>query len=113
MRRVVAWTAMVAVATASLMQAMRVAFPVLYDVREDAGASTAALWAIGAFVLAPAVLALTLVRVRDAFRFAVVALATARLAEQFLHPIPLWLAATSVAVGVTALVLLIMQGRGN
>jgi endonuclease/exonuclease/phosphatase family metal-dependent hydrolase len=110
MRRV-ARTALVAVVVATLMQAMRVAFPLLYDVREDTGASTAVLWALGAFVVAPAVLAPILLRVGGGFRVAVVALVAARVTEQFVHPIPMWLGAVGVAAGMTTLAVLIVDRR--
>ncbi|HSL11919.1 MAG TPA: endonuclease/exonuclease/phosphatase family protein [Actinomycetota bacterium] len=110
MRRM-AWTAAVAVVTASLMQALRVAFPLLYDVREDAGASTAVLWALVAFVVAPAMLAPILLRAGGGFRVAVVGVAIARLAEQLVHPIPVWLGAVSVGTGMTALAVLVVVGR--
>jgi endonuclease/exonuclease/phosphatase family metal-dependent hydrolase len=100
-------------AVALLMQSVRVVFPLLYDVREDAGAATAVVWALGAFVAGPAILiacARTVATAR-AGPTAIIALAGARIAMQFVHPIPLWLGAVAVAVGLTTLALALHRGR--
>ena len=102
-----------AIVAAVLMQAVRVAFPLLYDVREDAGASTAVLWALGAFVVGPLILSAAANRLPAGFRLAVLSLAGARLALQFLHPIPVWVGATAVAVGLTALILVVLPARSG
>jgi len=109
-RRSFAWTALVALTVATVAQTARVVFPLLYDVREDVGAAGAAVWAIAAFVLAPLVLAL---RSRGAagIRVAVIAVAAARVAEQLIDPIPLWLGATAVALGLTAVALELVEAR--
>jgi endonuclease/exonuclease/phosphatase family metal-dependent hydrolase len=112
MRRI-AGSALVAIVAATLMQAIRVTFPLLYDVREGAGASTAVLWALGAFVVGPLILAGLATRVPTGFRVAVLALAVARLALQFLHPIPVWLGAAAVAVGLTAVLLVVITARSG
>jgi endonuclease/exonuclease/phosphatase family metal-dependent hydrolase len=92
---------------ALLAQAMRVAFPLLYDVREDTGAGIAVLWALAAFVAVPPIAAVALRRVDPvvAIRATVGALAVARVALQLADPIPLWLAALAVAAGLAALTL--------
>ena len=114
MRDGVARTAATALTVALLVQTIRVAFPLLYDVREDAGAGTAVGWALGAFVLVPAVLAATLRPIgRTGIRIAVVGLAASRTTEQFLHPIPVWLGAAGVAIGLTALLLLLLEARSR
>ena len=110
----VAATAATALTVALLVQTIRVAFPLLYDVREDAGAGTAVAWAMGAFVLAPAVLAARLRPIgRIGILIAVVGLAASRAAEQFLHPIPVWLGAAGVAIGLTALLLQLLEARSR
>jgi endonuclease/exonuclease/phosphatase family metal-dependent hydrolase len=110
-----AWGASVAFAVALLMQSVRVVFPLLYDVREDADAATAVVWALGAFVAGPAILiaAGRAVGTVPAWRTAVIALAGTRIAMQFVHPIPLWLAAVAVAVGLTTLALALHRGRAR
>ncbi|HEX6132131.1 MAG TPA: endonuclease/exonuclease/phosphatase family protein [Actinomycetota bacterium] len=98
---------------ALLAQAARVAFPLLYDVREDTGAGIAVLWALAAFVAVPPMAAAALRRVDPPVGIgaAVVALAVARVALQLVDPIPLWLAALAVAVGLTALTLEFERSR--
>jgi endonuclease/exonuclease/phosphatase family metal-dependent hydrolase len=110
-----AWAASVALSVALLLQAMRVAFPLLYDVREDAGAATAIVWALAAFVAAPAVLvgAGRAIGSVGAWRTAMITLAGTRIAMQFVHPIPLWLGALAVAVGLTVLAFSLQRGRAR
>jgi endonuclease/exonuclease/phosphatase family metal-dependent hydrolase len=110
-----AWGLSVALATALLLQAVRVVFPLLYDVREEAGATTAIVWALAAFVAAPAALIVAGRALGEvsAWRCAAITLAATRIAMQFVHPIPLWLGALGVAVGLTTLALSLQRGRAR
>jgi endonuclease/exonuclease/phosphatase family metal-dependent hydrolase len=111
----IAWTALVATAVALLMQEVRLVFPLLYGVREDTGAGLAVAWALVAFVIGPALLA-HLPRAFDgagAIRVAVVSLAAARIAAQFVHPIPVWVGVAGVTIGLAALLLLLTSGRAR
>ena len=104
---------LLALTVALLAQVVRVTFPLLYDVREDVGAGAAVGWAFGAFVVAPLLLAVALRPVPPitAVRAVVVGLALARIAAQFVHPIPVWLGAAGVAAGLTALVVQLRIAR--
>jgi hypothetical protein len=110
-----ATTGTVALTVAMLVQLIRVAFPLLYDVREDVGATTAVGWALGAFVAVPAVAAFALSRSSTGWtiRAAVLALSLSRLAVQLVHPIPVWLGALGVAIGLTALALILLAARSR
>ena len=96
---------LVALTTIVLGESIRVAFPLLYDVRETSGVLTAVAWALVAFVLVPSVggLLRRAVGEEGALLGSIAALAAARVAMQYVHPIPLWLAAIAVAAGLLAL----------
>ncbi|MGZ4149128.1 MAG: endonuclease/exonuclease/phosphatase family protein [Actinomycetota bacterium] len=82
-----------------------VAFPLLYETRDTSGAAAAVAWALLGFVLAPLAGAV-LGRVAGArvpLACGVVVLAIARLAIQWVHPIPLWLAVLGVGAGLVGL----------
>jgi endonuclease/exonuclease/phosphatase family metal-dependent hydrolase len=109
------WIVLVLLTTALLLQSIRAVFPLLYDVREDAGAGLAVRWALGAFVLVPLIASMgsRLLSAATAVRAAVLILAAARVGMQVVDTIPLWLAALAVAAGLTALVLELEVSRAR
>lgn len=96
---------LVVLTTIVLGESIRVAFPLLYGVRETSGVLPAVGWAFLAFALVPAVggLLRRVVGEGDSLAGSVAVLAVARVAMQLLHPVPLWLAAIAVAAGLLAL----------
>jgi endonuclease/exonuclease/phosphatase family metal-dependent hydrolase len=89
-----------------LLQGLRVLLPLLYDVREQVGSPLAVGIAFAVF-LCP-LLAAPLRRIagsRSGLLLAIVVLAAGRLGFQILRPIPLWLAAVTVALALVALTL--------
>jgi endonuclease/exonuclease/phosphatase family metal-dependent hydrolase len=109
------WWLLVALTFVVTSEAVRVAFPLLYDVREDAGASRAIAWALGAFAIVPALTPVLrrVVGPGAALKSAVVLLAGARLAMQLLDPITLWLAALGVAAGLVAVIMELHVSRAR
>ncbi|MGE5225284.1 MAG: endonuclease/exonuclease/phosphatase family protein [Planctomycetaceae bacterium] len=100
------WTfVLTASVVAVLAGAIGVAFPLLYETRETSGAGAAVAWALLGFVLAPLVGAALgrAAGVRLPLAGGAAALAMARLALQWVHPIPLWLAVLGVGAGLIAL----------
>lgn len=110
-----AWWLLVGLSVVVTSESIRVAFPLLYDVREDAGAGLAIVWALAAFVLLPASTpAFRRVAGPDlALKLSAALLAAARLAMQLADPIPLWLAATAVAAGMIVLVQVLHVSRAR
>jgi len=111
----IAWWLLVGLTFVILGESIRVAFPLLYDVREDAGARIAVVWALGAFAAVPALTPVLrrLTGPGRALRYAVTALAAARIGMQLVPVIPPWLAAFAVASGLIALILELHTSRAR
>src|SRR2546427_7671786 len=95
------------------LQLARVFFPIVFDLGERQGTTAAALKAGGLSLivfLAPMIAPLVgkLLGFRRALFAVLVAVATARVAIQLSHPIPLWLAGAATALGLWALALLLV-----
>jgi endonuclease/exonuclease/phosphatase family metal-dependent hydrolase len=110
-----AWWLLVSLTVVVTSESVRVAFPLLYDVREDAGAGLAIVWALGGFVVFPASTpALRRVGGPDlCLKLSAALLAAARLAMQLADTIPLWLATTAVAAGLIVLVQVLHVSRAR
>ncbi len=110
-----AWWVLAGLSVVVTSESIRVSFPLLYDVREDAGAGLAIVWALATFVLLPASTpALRRVAGPDlALKLSAALLAAARLALQLADPIPLWLAAAAVAAGMIVLVQVLHVSRAR
>jgi endonuclease/exonuclease/phosphatase family metal-dependent hydrolase len=99
----------------ALAEMTRVAFPLLYDVRETSGATTAVVWALVTFVAGP-LLAPSIARLvgpARAIRLALAVAAAARIAIQVRHPIALWTVALGVVAGLIGLAVLVHEARAR
>jgi endonuclease/exonuclease/phosphatase family metal-dependent hydrolase len=103
-----------AMVTTVALEAVRVMLPVGYHLREAQGLQQAVLVALAVFVapiVAPLVVRLAGVS-RALFGCAVV-LGAARIAVQFVRPVPVTLAAFFAAVGLVALAVVVLCGRSH
>ncbi|HEX6844778.1 MAG TPA: hypothetical protein VF235_06640, partial [Actinomycetota bacterium] len=101
--------------SAVLAETIRVAFPLLYDVRETDGATAAVGWAVALFVAVPLVTPLA-VRWKGAertIRSAAALLAMARIGVQLFDPITLFVIGLAVVGGLVATIGLVHGARAE
>jgi endonuclease/exonuclease/phosphatase family metal-dependent hydrolase len=94
------------------LQVLRVLFPLAFDLSESAGSINAGLFVFAVFAVSPFLAAITDRLGRTSSRIALLGgTFAARLAIQFVHPIPLWLATLGTALFLGALTLEIHERR--
>jgi hypothetical protein len=100
--------------TLLLVQALRVLFPLAYNLGERTSFITAGVFAL-ALSFSPFVAPLLIrpLGLRRAVAGAVSGLALARLTIQVVHPVPLWLASVAVVLGLLALTTVVVAMRGG
>ncbi|MDH4113787.1 MAG: endonuclease/exonuclease/phosphatase family protein [Actinomycetota bacterium] len=96
-----------------LAESVRALFPILFDAREDSGAAVAVGIAIAVFGVGPMIGSALRrsVGTGRAVRISLGALVAGRLAMQLVRPIPVWLVALTVAIGLAALALELSSAR--
>ncbi|MGH2663800.1 MAG: hypothetical protein ACRDH8_13565 [Actinomycetota bacterium] len=106
--------ALMGLTTLLLVQALRVLFPLAYNLGERTSFITAGVFAL-ALSFSPFVAPLLIrpLGLRRAVAGAVSGLALARLTIQVVHPVPLWLASVAVVLGLLALTTVVVAMRGG